>query len=270
MKQMVRNVTMEGYGILRDSRYLLHDRDTKYTKSFRAIIASGQVEPLMLPARSPHLNAFAERWIRSVKEECLSKVILLGERSLRRALSEFVEHHHASAIIRERAMSSCSLVIRISATCRGLSNAEAIGWVPALLPSRGSVIARPRFNAGTPNSARCNWEIEEVVEAALLPVVLYDAVVLEGQASPSVTLLQVPPAGASAGMRIGVLSQYSPRSQAFAFLSCQELALGYLRQYAPQWLPCLLLAFAALAVSGGGGRGHEGERQQAGYEISHG
>ncbi len=95
MKQMARNVTMEGCGILRDCRYLLHDRDTKYTQSFRAIIASGRVEPLALPARSPNLNAYAERWVRSVKEECLSKVILFGERSLRRALNEYVEHYHA-------------------------------------------------------------------------------------------------------------------------------------------------------------------------------
>ena len=95
MKQMARNVTMEGCGALRDCRYLLHDRDTKYTQSFRAIIASGRVEPLVLPARSPNLNAYAERWVRSVKEECLSEVILFGERSLRRALSEYVEHFHA-------------------------------------------------------------------------------------------------------------------------------------------------------------------------------
>jgi putative transposase len=95
MKQIARNVTMEGYGVLRECRYLLHDRDTKYTQSFRAIIASGRVEPLVLPARSPNLNAYAERWVRSVKEECLSKVILLGERSLRRALNGFVEHYHA-------------------------------------------------------------------------------------------------------------------------------------------------------------------------------
>ena len=62
MQQMARNVTMEGCGALRDCRYLLHDRDTKYTQSFRAIIASGQVEPLVLPARSPNLNAYADRW----------------------------------------------------------------------------------------------------------------------------------------------------------------------------------------------------------------
>ena len=95
MRQIARNVTMEGCGTLRDCRYLLHDRDTKYTQSFRAIIVSGRVEPLVLPARSPNLNAYAERWVRSVKEECLSKVILFGERSLRLALSEYVEHYHA-------------------------------------------------------------------------------------------------------------------------------------------------------------------------------
>ena len=60
MQQMARNVTMEGCGALRDCRYLLHDRDTKYTQSFRAIIASGRVEPLVLPARSPNL-VHAER-----------------------------------------------------------------------------------------------------------------------------------------------------------------------------------------------------------------
>jgi hypothetical protein len=95
MKQIARNVTMDDCGALRDCRYLLHDRDTKFTRSFRAIVASGLVKPLALPARSPNLNAYAERWVRSVKEECLSKVILFGERSLQRALREYVEHFHA-------------------------------------------------------------------------------------------------------------------------------------------------------------------------------
>ena len=95
MRQIARNVTMEGCGALEGCRYLLHDRDTKYTQSFRAIVASGRVKPLVLPAHSPNLNAYAERWVRSVKKECLSKVVLFGERSLRRALREFVEHYHA-------------------------------------------------------------------------------------------------------------------------------------------------------------------------------
>jgi putative transposase len=95
MKQMARNVTMEGCGALADCRYLLHDRDTKYTASFLAIIKSGHVKTLRLPARSPNLNAFSERWVRSVKEECLSRLILFGENSLRQAMREYVAHYHA-------------------------------------------------------------------------------------------------------------------------------------------------------------------------------
>ena len=95
MKQMARNVTMERRGALGDSRYLLHNRDTKYTASFLAIIESAHVKTLQLPTRSPNLNAYSERWVRSVREECLSKLILFGERSLRRAMREYVAHYHA-------------------------------------------------------------------------------------------------------------------------------------------------------------------------------
>ena len=94
MQQMARNVTMEVWGALQGCRYLLHDRDTKYTPSFRAIIESSQVKSLALPARSPNLNAHAERWVKSVKEECLSRLVLFGERSLRRALQAYLAHYH--------------------------------------------------------------------------------------------------------------------------------------------------------------------------------
>ena len=95
MQQMARNATNESWGHLERRRYALHDRDTKFCASFRAALASGGIRPIQLPARSPNLNAFAERWVRSVKQECLSKLILCGEVSLRRALGEFVEHFHA-------------------------------------------------------------------------------------------------------------------------------------------------------------------------------
>jgi transposase InsO family protein len=94
MKQIARNVTMDEWGILEGCRYLIHDRDTKFTDSFRAIVKSGYVEPLKLPARSPNLNAYAERWVKSVKDECLSKLILFGDKSLRRALCEYLIHFH--------------------------------------------------------------------------------------------------------------------------------------------------------------------------------
>jgi putative transposase len=76
---MARNATLEELGCLHPCRYLLHDRDTKFCESFRAVLKAGGVTPLKLPARSPNLNAFAERWVRSVKEECLSRLILFGE-----------------------------------------------------------------------------------------------------------------------------------------------------------------------------------------------
>ena len=94
MKQIARNVTMDEWGFLDNCRYLIHDRDTKYCQSFRDIIESGDVKTLPLPARSPNLNAFAERWVKSVKEECLSKLILFGEASLRRTLREYLVHYH--------------------------------------------------------------------------------------------------------------------------------------------------------------------------------
>jgi hypothetical protein len=127
MKQIARNVTMERRGVLQDCAYLLHDRDTKYTQSFRAFIASGGVEPLALPARSPNLNAYAEPWVRSVKEECLSKVVLFGERSLRRTLSQYVEHFHTERNHRGRAPPCCSLAIQ-TFTARAPCNA-ASDWV---------------------------------------------------------------------------------------------------------------------------------------------
>jgi hypothetical protein len=95
MQQMARNATDESWGYLNQRRYALHDRDTKFCPLFRATLNSGGIQPIQLPARSPNLNAFAERWVRSAKQECLSKLILFGEASLRRALTEFIDHFHA-------------------------------------------------------------------------------------------------------------------------------------------------------------------------------
>jgi hypothetical protein len=69
-------------------------RDQKFCREFRDTLAAGGVECTPIPARSPNLNAHAERWVRSIKEECLSKLILFGETSLRRAVSQYLEHYH--------------------------------------------------------------------------------------------------------------------------------------------------------------------------------
>jgi len=91
MKQMARNVTMDGWGFLDNCRYLIHDRDTKYCQSFRDTIESGDVKTLPLPARSPNLNAFAERWVRSVKDEW--HLLKLETLSLRGCLDPYGSRH---------------------------------------------------------------------------------------------------------------------------------------------------------------------------------
>ena len=94
MEQIARSATHEDWGYLHPCRYILHDRDTKYCESFRSVLFSGGVKTIVLPAKSPNLNAFAERWVRSVKQECLSKLILIGEDSLSRVLTEYCDHYH--------------------------------------------------------------------------------------------------------------------------------------------------------------------------------
>jgi transposase InsO family protein len=94
MKQVARNLTDVGDGFLLDSRYLIMDRDTKYATDFRGHLDREGVKPVRCPARAPNCNAFAERFVRSIKDECLDRVILFGETSLRRALREYVAHYH--------------------------------------------------------------------------------------------------------------------------------------------------------------------------------
>jgi len=94
MKQVARNLTDCQEGFLRECRFLIHDRATVFTREFMSILACAGVESIRLPARSPNLNAFAERFVRSIKSECLDHLILVGERSLRRAVEEFCIHYH--------------------------------------------------------------------------------------------------------------------------------------------------------------------------------
>ena len=93
MKQIARNVS--GWGCeMENARYLIHDRDSKYTESFDEMLRAVGIEPIKLPAKSPNLNAFAERFVRSAKCECLDRLILFGEKSLRHVLNEYLAHYH--------------------------------------------------------------------------------------------------------------------------------------------------------------------------------
>ncbi len=94
MKQIARNVTMSDWGFLSNCKYLIHDRDTKFCRSFRSIIATMGIKPIRLPSQSPRMNAYSERFVGSIKRECLRKLIFFGEESLKKAFSEYVSHYH--------------------------------------------------------------------------------------------------------------------------------------------------------------------------------
>ena len=95
MKQMARNLTDHFDGFLRDAGYIIMDRDPLYTVCFRQMLKCSGTNPIRLPARSPDLNAFAERFVLSIKSECLNKIIPLGEKHLRLGIKEYMQHYHA-------------------------------------------------------------------------------------------------------------------------------------------------------------------------------
>ena len=95
MLQIARNVSDLQSGALRAKRYLIIDRDTKYSQQFRRLIQDSGTEVIRLPPSSPNLNAYAERFVRSIKEECLDRMIFVGQASLRRAVAEYMTHYHA-------------------------------------------------------------------------------------------------------------------------------------------------------------------------------
>jgi len=94
MEQVARNISFAEIGFLKGCRYLLHNRDAKFCQAFTGILEAVGIKSMKLPPRSPNLNVNLERWHRSIKEECLSKMILFGEGSLRQVLSNYVLHFH--------------------------------------------------------------------------------------------------------------------------------------------------------------------------------
>ena len=76
------------------ARYILHDRDRKYTAKFDAILKSEGIKPVRLPVRAPNLNAYAESWLGSLKRECLNHFIVFGERHLNFLIREYLAYYH--------------------------------------------------------------------------------------------------------------------------------------------------------------------------------
>ena len=94
MIQWARNLTDAEHGFLKDKRVLIHDRDPLFTRKFRQTLSGAGVKCLRMPKHSPNLNAYSESWVRNIKRECLSKMILFGERHVRHVVHEYVEHYN--------------------------------------------------------------------------------------------------------------------------------------------------------------------------------
>ena len=95
MSQIARNLTDSVDGLLTGKRYLIHDRDPLFTDEFLSTLKMAGVQSVKLPPRSPNLNAYAERFVRTIKESCLERLVLFGESSLRTAVQHFVAHYHS-------------------------------------------------------------------------------------------------------------------------------------------------------------------------------
>ena len=94
MQQCARQLTDPFDGFLLDKRYLIHDRDEKFMHGFDRILRASGVEPVVLPPRSPDLNAHCERFVRSIREEALNQLIVIGEGSLRYVIRSYLIHYH--------------------------------------------------------------------------------------------------------------------------------------------------------------------------------
>ncbi len=94
MMQVGRNLTDPVDGFLLGKRFLILDRDKTFTTDFRDLLEHAGTDVIRLPYRSPNLNAYVERFVLSIKSECLDRMIFFGEQSLRRAVAEFIHHYH--------------------------------------------------------------------------------------------------------------------------------------------------------------------------------
>ena len=93
MMQVAKNMTDGFDGFLLNKRFLIMDRDTKYSEAFRHLLSTSGVEPVRLPPRSPNLNAYMERFVKSIKYECTDRLVLIGEQSLYRAVDQYLEFY---------------------------------------------------------------------------------------------------------------------------------------------------------------------------------
>ena len=135
MAQVARNLTDSEDGFLQGMEYFVCDHDPLFTKHFEAIRGSSDVKLLRTRVATPQQNGFAERFVKSIKEECLNKLIFFGENSLKKAVNEYVDHYH-----RERPRSAA-----LATNHQGLDNLIPFPYAPRNEGKSGSVVKFERL-----------------------------------------------------------------------------------------------------------------------------
>jgi len=94
MKQAAKNLTDPFSGFLKNNKYAIHDRDRLYTDAFINMLKAGGIEPLKSMPMAPNFSPFIERFIRSIKSDCLDRMLIFGEKHLRYCIENYIEHYH--------------------------------------------------------------------------------------------------------------------------------------------------------------------------------
>jgi transposase InsO family protein len=158
MLQKARNLADEFSGFLKDKKYLIHDRDPLFTEEFREILKASGIKPIRTLPVAPHLSCIVERFIRSIKSECLDRMLIFGERHLEYVINEYMEHYHAerahqgigNKVIEPQHEGNQGEIICI----------ERLGGIAEVLPSRSGVMRPPTLSFPRRQCAlRCDLDI---------------------------------------------------------------------------------------------------------------
>jgi transposase InsO family protein len=147
MLQQARNLLMDLHDRGRQAHFLVHDRDTKFAAAFDAIFASEGVRIVRTPIRAPNANAHVERWVGSVRRECLDRLLIIGRRQLEHVLRAYVRHYNCGR-------PHCALDLQPPEPPNGLAAAQltlrAADWrVPPRPPRRSHPRIRTRSSGMT-------------------------------------------------------------------------------------------------------------------------